>query len=235
MREAKGEYIFSLDDDAFLSTSEIVSRVVARMEAEPEVAVVTCRVLEGGQGAPEGPDLGHYTNSFHGAGHCMRKAVFGQTGGYREYAFREYEEAEWALRILDHGCRIFYFPSAVVVHEISAQGRDLRLWHTSGPRNRLLGSWVNEPFPWWVVSTARNVTLSLINGLRRGTLSHVLAGFAAAVKELPRVMSIRCPVSSKTMRLHLALSKRRITGSDEVKKLYKAPPALLEILLSKRS
>ncbi len=234
MREAIGDYIISLDDDAFLLTSETISRVVSRMEAEPEVAVAAFRVVGREQDAHGGPALGHYSNCFQAGAHCTRTTAFRQTGGYREYAFREYEEAEWALRLLDRGCRIFFFPSAVVVHEMSAQGRDLGLWYTSGPRNRLLGSWVNEPFPWWVLGTGRSITISLIHGMRHGILSHVLAGFAAAVKELPRVMSIRRPVSSKTMRLHLALAKRRITDSAEVKKLYESPPTLLDILLRKR-
>jgi GT2 family glycosyltransferase len=226
MREAKGDYVVSLDDDAYFVDLGTISYVIKQMEAEPKLAVAAFRVVYQRDDAARPVEHEHYTYSFHGCGHCIRKAVLRQTGDYREYALRQGEESDLAIRLLEHGYYIKFFPTAVVIHEVSTQGRDIRLWHTSGPRNLLLKSWINEPFPWFLLSSANSVVRSLIKGIRDGTLPYVLAGFGEAIKESPQVLSMRHPVSSKTMRLHWALRRGDVTDPVEIRKLYESPPPI---------
>jgi GT2 family glycosyltransferase len=235
MREAGGEYIVSLDDDAFFLTPESISAVVPRMEAEPGLAVAAFRELRRKEDAHLPAEPEHYTNWFSGCGHCIRKAVLAAAGYYGEYAFRQGEEADLALRLLDRSYTIAFLPAAVVVHEFSPRGRDFRLWHTLGPRNLLLRSWVNEPFPWWLLSTGNSIIKCLIKGMRDGTLPYVLRGFGSAFKALPQVRSMRRPVSSKAMRIYFALRRKRVTDPAQVRQLYESPPTVLSLLLGRRS
>jgi hypothetical protein len=231
MREAKGDYIISLDDDAYFVTPESISAVVRRMEAEPKLAVVGFRVIDGREREQRAPEPEHYTDCYIGCGHCIRKAVLRETGDYGEYAVRQGEEADLALRILNRGYYIASFPGAVVVHETTDQGRDFKLFHVSGPRNLLLRAWVNEPFPWWLFTTANGIVRCLIRGVRTGTLPYVLTGFGSALKALPQACSIRRPVASKTMRVHFALRQRSVTDPSEIQKLYESPPTTASLLL----
>jgi len=235
MREARGEYIVGIDDDACFLNTDAISKVIARVEREPQLAVAQFRVIQLGQEMTSRPDGECYLNTFSTCGHCLRKAVLRETGDYPSYVLRQGEEPDLAIRLLDHGYYIMYFPGAVVSHDISEQGRDFKLWHTLGPRNLLLRSWVNEPFPWYMLSTANSVFKCLIKGTRGGTLPYVLRGFGAAVKELPHVRSMRRPVSSKAMRVHFALRQKTVTEVTEIQKLYESPPTFLSILLSRGS
>lgn len=235
MREAKGDYIVSLDDDAFFLTPQSISGVVRRMEAEPKLAVVTFRVLDRKEDALRKAEPEHYTECYIGCGHCIRKAVLRETGDYGEYAVRQGEEADLALRVLNRGYYIAFFPGAVVVHEVASKGRDFKLWHMSGPRNLLLRSWVNEPFPWWLLTTANGIVKYLLRGMRTGTLTYVLKGFGSAFKAWPQAWSIRRPVSSKTMRVNFALRQKTVTDVTEMQKLYQSPPTFLSLLLKKVS
>jgi hypothetical protein len=231
MREAKGDYIVSLDDDAYFPRADTVSRVVARMEGEPELAVIAFRVVEREAEAPEKGEPEHYTNSYWGCGHCMRKAVLRETGYYRELALRQSEESDLSLRILDRGYRLVYFPKATIVHLCSMTSpRDVGEILALTARNRLLQAWLNEPFPWCVISTVNALVMYSVRAAWRGALRNVLGGFGRAVKNFPILKSSRQPVSSRTMRIYLALSRQKIRDSSAIRALYLNPPGVFGIL-----
>lgn len=234
MKEAGGEYIVTLDDDAYFLNQDAISKVVARMQRELRTAVIGFCIEERDGAGIDGELAEGYSHQFCGAGNCLRKGVFQKVGGYREeFGLRQGEEEDLALRLLEHGYYIGYSTSAIVVHTPSNRGRDFGLWHVSGPRNLLLRSWINEPFPWWLLTSVNSVIKSLIGGVRKGTLPYVLRGFGEAVRMLPQVSSIRRPVSSKTMRIHLSLRRRTVKNSAEIQKLYQSPPSAMSLLLGK--
>lgn len=231
MREAQGEYIFSIDDDAYFLNQDAISKVVDRMQPEPELGVVTFRILKREDEDLCGAEGEHYTNLFLGGAHCIRKAVLAEVGYYRESFFRQAEESDLALRLLDKGYRLCFFSGATIVHEFSPVARDFASLAINGAKNLLLRAWINEPFPWWVLSTANSVVKLVYHGARKRTLPYVLAGFWAAIRELPRVKSMRRPVSSKTMRLYFALRQKMVTDVSDVRRLYGAPPSFLRSFL----
>jgi GT2 family glycosyltransferase len=231
MREARGEYIISLDDDAYFSNKDAISKVVERMRREPEIGVITLRVIERESEEFSPPGTERYTNDFLGGAHCTRKGVLAHTGAYREFLFRQGEESDLALRLLDKGYRILYFPGAVVVHDASPVGRDLNRMLTDAARNHLLRSWINEPFPWWIVTTTNSIVKCLAVSARRGWVLKALEGFWSAIKEWPRIRSQRQPVSNRAMRLYFALRQRRVADTSEVQRLYESPPSFWATLL----
>ena len=110
--EAKGDYIVSLDDDAYFVNKDAISKVVERMQRESELAVVTFHYLPkplvDGDGALDRRTQEHYTNFFWGYGHCIRRDAFESVGDYRGFFFHQGEEDDLAIRLLDAGYRLLY-------------------------------------------------------------------------------------------------------------------------------
>ncbi|MGD0458062.1 MAG: glycosyltransferase [Terriglobia bacterium] len=231
MREANGDYIVSLDDDAYFPHADTISRVAARMEGEPELAVVAFRVVECEEDASGPTEPEHYTGGYWGCGHCIRKAVLRETGYYRELALRQSEESDLSLRILDKGYRLVYFPKATIVHLFyMTSPRDLGEILALTARNRLLQAWLNEPFPWCVISTVNALVKYSVRAAWRGALRNVLGGFGRAVKDFPILKSSRRPVSSRAMRIYLTLGRQKIRDSSAIRALYLNPPGIFGIL-----
>ena len=224
MREAKGEYIVSLDDDAYFLNADAISNVVRRMQQEPEIGVVTFQIRQPGRAESDRERVEHYTHLFGGGRHCLRRAVLEDVGGYREFFFHQGEESDLSLHLLDKGYRILFFPGATVFHEKAGMGRDSTRIPKYTIRNLLLRSWLNEPFPWWVLSTGNTIARCVAKGARAGNLRHVIGGFWSAIGEIPRVISLRRPVSSRTVWLYLALRRGVIADTSAIRSVYQDPP-----------
>jgi glycosyltransferase involved in cell wall biosynthesis len=244
-REAKGGYLINLDDDAYFLNTDAISNVVARMEAEPELAILNFRVLDAETRAPFFPDAEYYTSIFWALGYCVRKAVLEETGYYREIRTRLIgEEPDLALRVLDKGYRLMQFPHATVVHPRFAPGRmppgspgyrdPAQTWLFS-TKTRLLHAWLNEPFPWWIFSTANVLVKYTAGAARQGCAGAVIMGFWQAVRDFPQFRATRRPVSSKAMRLYLALARSRVSDASKIRALYKSPPGILVTLFGRAS
>jgi len=230
MREAKGEYIVSLDDDAYFVNADAVSNVVERMQQETEVGVVNFRMRKSeARPAQERPGE-HYVRLFGGGRHCIRKTVIEKVGYYRELFFHQGEETDLALRILDKGYRILSFSGAVIVHAESEIGRSPTRIPTYRIRNLLLCYWINGPFPWWMLMTARTIVGCLRSGWKERNLPSVLRGLRRAIKEIPVAISLRCPVSSRTVWLWFALNRERVTDSATIQRLYENPSRSLKMV-----
>lgn len=240
MREARGDYLINLDDDAYFLNVDAISNVVARMEGEPELAIINFRVVDSEGRVPDAPEAEYYTSSYWGLGYCIRKAVLPETGYYREIGKRLCEESDLSLRVLDRGYRLLQFPFATVIHPRFVAGnalpgspeyRDLGQIWLFAAKGRLLQAWLNEPFPWWALSTANALVVYTAKAAWVGCLRHVWRGFSQAVKEFPKFKATRRPVSSQTMRLYLALGRRKFRGSSAIQAVYQSPPSLFGILL----
>ena len=240
MREAKGDYLISLDDDAYFLNPDAISNVVLRMEAERELGIINFRVLDAESQSPVFPEAEYYTNGYWGLGHCIRKAVLQETGYYREFRTRLGEESDLSLRVLDRGYRLLQFPRATVVHPHFVLGKALpgspeyrdpgRCWQFTA-KTRLLVAWLNEPFPWYILSTANALIRYTAKAARQRYLRHVLRGFYEAFKEFPALRETRWPVSPRAMRTYLALRRKAFRDQSAIQALYQSPPSLLGILL----
>ncbi len=237
--EAKGDYIVSLDDDAYFVNKDAISKVVERMQRESELAVVTFHYLPkplvDGDGALDRGAQEHYTNFFWGYGHCIRRDAFESVGDYRGFFFHQGEEDDLAIRLLDAGYRLLYSYNAVVVHERSPVARDDRRIAVYAARNSLLRSWLNDPFPWLLVASLNTIVKSILFGVTQGTVRYVLQGLWRACRDFPRFASLRKPVSFRTIRLDLFLRRADVASVDEIRRCYGSPPSLLKCLAAFRS
>jgi hypothetical protein len=239
-REAKGDYLINLDDDAYFLNADAISNAVARMEAEPELAIINFRMLDPEGLVPFFPEAEYYTSCYWALGYCVRKAVLEEAGYYREIRTRLIgEESDLALRVLGRGYRILQFPRATVVHPHFVPGKALpgsreyrdvgQVWLFSA-KTRLLHAWLNEPFPWYLLSTANALVRYTAKAAREGYLRHVLRGFYDALRDFPQLKATRRPVSSQTMRIYLTLGRHRVSEASQIRALYESPPGVLAIL-----
>lgn len=135
-REASGDILVTIDDDAVFRDPSATERMVDTFDAHPDAGVLafqsrdyyTDEVVR--QEIPDPPigsstpvDEPYETTFFIGVGNAIRRSVLEAAGKYPEAFVYGFEEMDLSLRVLDAGYSIRYVPSIVVGHKESAAGR----------------------------------------------------------------------------------------------------------------
>lgn len=134
MRKAQGEILIVIDDDAIVVDPHATAMVVEKLETDPSIGALGFKILDyhtrdiqKGYRIRRGKALDlnseFDTWGFRGAGHAMRRRVFEEVGPYPDYFPWGNEEFDIALKILDAGYRIVYFPRVEIAHKRSVRGR----------------------------------------------------------------------------------------------------------------
>src|SRR5262249_44466893 len=102
-----GEIVFSIDDDAEFSTSDVVKQVLASF-CHPRVAAIAIPYIEPrkpGQEFQKAPtaDGIWVTESFRGTSYALKRQVFLDLGGYRQQIIHQGEEIDFCIRLLNNG------------------------------------------------------------------------------------------------------------------------------------
>jgi GT2 family glycosyltransferase len=164
MRQAKGEFIFIVNNDTEL-TPDIIQRLLQPFYQNPAIGVVCPKIkyfddpsiIQYAGFTPMNPftgrttaignlehDNGQYnisgaTHGAHGCAMMVKKEVIEKTGMFPEKFFLYYEEWDWSARILEAGYLIWYQPEATIYHKQSlTMGKENPkkvYYHT---RNRIL-------------------------------------------------------------------------------------------------
>lgn len=153
---AGGEFIFFYDDDAFLPTPDVLSRMSDVLAADPQLALVQPRGTDPA-GAPsprrwvprfrtadggKGGDVAVFWEAL-----CMvRRAAFEEVGGWAGNFFFGHEGVDLAMRLLDAGWRLHYEPSIVVHHPATTAARHA-VFYRMNARNRVWVARRNLPAP----------------------------------------------------------------------------------------
>ena len=153
-REARGEFIFFYDDDAFLPSDDVLLRMT--QEFAPGVAVVQPRGVD-----PDGKqpprrwtprlrvredDPGGDVPVFWEALCMIRRTAFEQVGGWAGQFFFGHEGVDIAMQLLDHGWHLRYAPWIEVCHPATAASRHATHYFTNA-RNRVWVARRNLPAP----------------------------------------------------------------------------------------
>ena len=166
IKEAKGKYIFLLNNDTILKpqTSDI-KHLIDRLESSPKIGVVCPKIRftwpnnpiqfagftplskftirnksigygEEDHGQYETP---HSTPYAHGAAMMIKKEVIEKVGLMPECYFLYYEELDWSMMMTRAGYEIWYDPVCTIYHKESqttGQNSPIRTYYLT--RNRLL-------------------------------------------------------------------------------------------------
>jgi len=213
-REARGKYIFSLDDDAYYTDPQTITPAVRQLEQHPRVAVAALAFTEPGMngimGFPhqEGMDSLQplLVASFTGTAHAVRRQAALEVGGYREFFFHQGEEVDLAVRLMEKGWQILAVPAPPLRHLASPQ-RDWRRLHIYGPRNAILFNFLNAPFPEVVTRLLVNTLGVLWHGLRVKEPWLKILGVASGYRDCLHYFWQRKPVSAQTWRRFRTLAR----------------------------
>lgn len=164
IKEAKGEYLFFVNNDAEL-TSDCIAPLLATFDKHPDAGAISPKfhyfsqpgIIEYAGYSPISPftgrnttiganekDQGQYdqlttTNYTHGGAMIVPKRVIDDVGPMPEEYFLYYEEFDWCEKMKRAGYKIYYQPQALVKHKVSASiGQDSTLKTYYLTRNRIL-------------------------------------------------------------------------------------------------
>jgi GT2 family glycosyltransferase len=211
VRAAKGEIVFTLDNDVLLSTPDDVARGVAAFERHPRAAVVNFTIL-GPDGIlsrrdwchPRDPDrwagaefLTDYV--LEGASACRREA-FLAAGGYWRPFFIGHEGWDLALRLLDAGHELVYSPDVQVRHMVDPTVRPSSRIYYTFTRNAIWVALRSYRARAAAASIARDMLLMAYTAARAGELRAWARGVVDAVRGSRRALRTRRPMSVETSR-----------------------------------
>jgi GT2 family glycosyltransferase len=201
-----GEILYALDDDGWLD-SKTLQVCVERFEKDPNIGVVACRILPPGD-VPTDSGKDEIQCSFSGGACAIRKEVLEKVGFYPSDFFRQGEEGDLALRVIEAGYKILSCPSAIMFHEPSLTNRNTKLFWYFGVRNELVT--IFRQYPWHFVIPAAIQKMISWNylGLTKSALPYTLGGTVSAIGQLPRLLRTRVPVSPATIRKVLTMKAR---------------------------
>jgi GT2 family glycosyltransferase len=164
MRQARGEFIFIVNNDTELTT-DIIELLLRPFYENSAIGVVCPKIkyfdnprfiqyagfspmnLFTGRAFPLGnlePDNGQFdrsgvTHGAHGCAMLVKKEVILKTGMFPEKFFLYYEEWDWSARIQKAGYLIWYESEAIIYHKESmtvGRGNPMKVYYHT--RNRIL-------------------------------------------------------------------------------------------------
>jgi GT2 family glycosyltransferase len=213
VREAEGEFVLLLDDDARLIGAAAVEEAIAVMRADCGVGAVGFAQAEAdgrpwpAAMQPSPAQVPTLVTAFIGFAHVIRRGRFLELGGYREMLGYHGEEKEFCLRLLDAGFHTVYLPNALVAHVVDPNSRDPRRYLRLVARNDCLNSLLNDPFTrlLWMLP----VRYALYFRMRRGWKIRDPWGGWWLLRQIatrfPEVRRARRPVSRDTLKEWRAL------------------------------
>lgn len=206
-----GEVIFSLDDDGWLA-DDTIEQCLSRFAASPRLGVLACSILAPDSARdPSQPD--RVTREFSGGASAIRRQVLGHTGYYPTDFFRQAEEFDLSLRVIDSGYDIVRTNDAVMYHKPSPTNRHTNLFMYFSCRNQLYS--VIRRYPWPLVPFGFLQKAWSWNSMaaRRLALHFTLAATLVVLWRLPRLLMDRKAISLSSMRRYLVIAKvERLAG-----------------------
>jgi len=211
VRAAKGEIVFTLDNDVLFTTPDDVARGVAAFERHPWAAVVNFTIL-GPDGVlsrrdwchPRDPDRwagAEFVTDYvlEGASACRRDA-FLASGGYWPPFFIGHEGWDLAMRLLDAGHDLVYSPAVRVRHMVDPTVRPSSRIYYTFTRNAI---WValrtHRPVA-ALATIAKDLALMGFASARAGQLAAFARGVVDASRDAGQALRTRRAMSRETAR-----------------------------------
>lgn len=122
---ANGDIIVHLDDDSYFRASNALTKIIEAFNHDQSVGVVACNIetLDARLLWPRDAKPFH-VHRYSGGACAWRRAVVDQVGGYHYGFWRQGEEVEHSMRLIEAGFRILAVPEILVLHEASSINRD---------------------------------------------------------------------------------------------------------------
>ncbi|PKP61401.1 hypothetical protein CVT91_03315 [Candidatus Atribacteria bacterium HGW-Atribacteria-1] len=205
LANCSGDIIFSLDDDAFLDFSAL-SLCVKKFQRELNLGVIACQILEPKK-ASSNNLREHYTYLFCGGACAIKKEVLNKIGYFPSDFFRQAEEGDMVLKILEAGYSILYFPESIVYHEKVAINRNNKLFMFYGCRNELYTVIRRYPLILMPIAVLWKIIVWNWVGIKNLIPHFTLGACFFVLFKIPKLLLQREPVSLSTIKKIIRLRK----------------------------
>ena len=214
---ADGEFVLTVDDDAYFVSNDAISQLVAAFEREPELGAAMANV----EGPRENTLTGHdrYLHVFKDGFVLVPRRVFTEwVGYYPDLFFRSAGETFLCTALWNQGKRVKCLVNAHMYHDLAMEGRSDFAWKFYGMRSQNLCVVLREP--WFIVpfSLASKFVKSFVNFIYWGHFRTWLKVWWSTLVHLPDVLPDRKPVTWKTCRLLWRLQRQVITKVEQLDK-----------------
>lgn len=218
-REASGEFLCFIDNDASFSSHDSICRTATTLSGNRRLALVSFRVLCGDSSSLDPrawvfrrskagwSERRFKTFTFAGAGFCIRAKAFNEAGGFWDHLTYSREEEELGLALMDKGWEIEYFPQVSIRHYFDRRGRagnlDRRYLEL---RNGLLIFWRRLPLPLALIAMALRTSSIMIKVLvtERQLPTRVITIILSTLSEWRNGKHRRRPVSFSAVLRYIA-------------------------------
>lgn len=221
---AKGQVIFSIDDDAAFVSSRTVEQTLREFDSNrigavaiPYVEPRKSALVRQQVPAKEGIFV---TDSFIGTAHAVRRDLFLQVGGYREDLVHQGEEMDFCLRLLEAGYVVRVGRGDPISHFESPR-RDLGRMDFYGRRNDILFVWHNVPIQYFLLHAMATSVNGIVAGIRVGRLLSMLRGTLSGYASCLKRWTDRRPVNPTIYRLSRRLKKHGPQSLENIESLLR--------------
>jgi hypothetical protein len=208
---AKGDVVFTLDNDVLFGTPDDVGRALAAFERYPRAAVVNFMIVDAAGRLsrrdwchPRDPDRfaeQEFATDYvlEGASACRRHA-FLEAGGYWPPLFIGHEGWDLAFRLIDAGHDLVYTPDVRVRHMVDPSVRPSgRIYYTYA-RNAVWVALRNHRSARALRSIVQDLALMGFAALRAGELGAYRRALVDAARGAGAALATRSPLSSAAYR-----------------------------------
>ncbi len=215
-QEASGEYIVILEDD-FFPEKKAITRMVEEFEKNSELGVVAFDVRNYFEYINQIQSLSNsidtkdtvsscYQLAFNGAGVGIRKKCLDEVGGYPEEFFLYWNEQDLAIRILNSGYQIQWFPDIISLHKYSPINRESWRAPFYYTRNLYWLIWKYFPLKDVFRDTLHMIFYSIYYTLEQKTLIYLKASISAfsGLKIIQRTPAKKSIIRNLRLTYHLA-------------------------------
>jgi len=219
LREARGDFVLSLDDDSYPEQADCLARLVPLLEHRPQIAVLHFPQRSDEYPATLGPcDFGpaRATRSFSSAGAVLRRSAYLALPGYPPFFFHAYEEPDYALQCVAAGFEVFFSPVVTIRHHYSGTARNERRTHHRHARNEFCSTLLRVPLPYVFPVVLYRALSQLRYAATRGAdwLVREPVWWAQAFAKIPRCLALRRPVRWSDYRRWLRLPEVTYLGGE---------------------
>lgn len=217
-RDARGEFVVSIDDDAYFTDRQTLARVAELFDHHAEAGAFALPYVEPhrdwGSGKMPAQPVAAQLRSYVGCAHAVRRELFLPLGGYRELLVHQGEERDFCIRLLDAGHSVLYADTSPIVHTVNPSRSRSRMAYY-GFRNTLLFSALNAPQPFVIPRMLANCGQLMVYRFRLSDVPLRLWSLAAGFGASWKYYSSRKPVSRATWRQFRSLPGHGPLAGDD--------------------
>jgi GT2 family glycosyltransferase len=221
VRQARGDFIVTLDNDVPLASAFELSKIVRILQHRSDIYVLVFQICDADSGKlrlrewchprywKEDSEKEFETDYLPEGASAFRREVFEIVGLYFEPFFIGGEGGDLAFRIIDRGFRIFYCPRVRVFHLMSRETRGPDRYFYFYTRN-----WIWTAYKdFHLVAGARFLIPKLLSMIyftcRTGSFRYFGLGLRDGLKGLSFLRPLRTPMSKNAIRHMELLEKGR--------------------------